>query len=160
MADFDAAKRKIESFLQDAGVEFEAHEHPLTYTAQATAEVEHIPGKTVAKVVMALADGQLIMTVLPAAHKLDMEKLKKALGAEDVRLAHEDEFAATFPNCDVGAMPPIGRLYGLTTYVDESLADDESIVFQAGTHKDSVRMKYEDFVKAVQPEVVDVAFRG
>lgn len=160
MGQVSPAKRRIEDFLREAGVDFESQEHPLAYTAQATAQVEHIPGKTVAKVVMALADGQLVMTVLPAPYRLDTAKLAALLNAKDVRLAHEDEFAGRFPDCDVGAMPPIGRMYNLTTYVDESLADDESIVFPAGTHTDTVRVKYADYVRAVEPQVVDIAFRG
>ena len=153
-------KRRIEGFLRDAGVEFESHKHPLTYTAQAVAEAEHVPGKTVAKVVMALAGGELVMTVVPAPYRLDLLKLAAALGTDDVRLAHENEFADRFAGCDVGAMPPIGRLYGVATFVDQSLAEDQYIVFQAGTHTDTIRLKYGDYVKVAEPTFADIIFHG
>lgn len=153
-------KQRLEAFLKEAGVPFEEHEHALAYTAQAVAEAEHAPGKTVAKVVMAVADDELVMFVLPAPYRLDTAKAAAELAVDELRLAHENEFKDTFPDCDVGAMPPFGRLYGLDTYVDEALAADEYILFQAGTHTDTIRTKYSDFAKVARPTVVDVAHRG
>ena len=153
-------KQRLVGFLKEAGVPFEEHEHQLAYTAQAVAEAEHVPGKTLAKVVIALADGELVMFVLPAPYRLDTEKAAAELGAAELRLAHENEFANRFPDCDVGAMPPVGKLYAMDTYVDKSLAEDEYIVFQAGTHTDTIRLKYADYARAAGPAVVDIAFRG
>jgi Ala-tRNA(Pro) deacylase len=119
-----------------------------------------VPGKTLAKVVMAIADNDLVMFVLPAPYRLDTKKAAAELDVDELRVAHENEFAGRFPDCDVGAMPPVGKLYEMDTYVDQSLAEDEYIVFQAGTHTDVVRVKYEDYAKAVKPVVVDIAHRA
>jgi Ala-tRNA(Pro) deacylase len=74
-------------------------------------------------------------------------------------LATEKEFAALFPDSELGAMPPFGNLYNLPVYVDTSLTEDEEIVFNAGTHVDTIRIKYKDFVKLVQPKVIEAAIR-
>jgi Ala-tRNA(Pro) deacylase len=132
----------------------------MAYTAQRVAESEHIPGKMVAKAVMVFADGQPVMLALPADYRVNFEKAAEVLGAKAVRLAHEDEFAATFPDCEIGAMPPLGNLYGLPVYVDRNLAEDETIVFQAGTHADTMSVKYADYERLVQPTVADLALHA
>jgi Ala-tRNA(Pro) deacylase len=100
---------------------------------------------------MIYLDASMAMLALPANLRVNLTKAAEALGSREVRLAHEDEFQAAFPDCDVGAMPPFGNLYRLKTYVDESLSDEETIVFNAGTHEDTVHMKYADFERLVQP---------
>ncbi len=127
--------------------------HPSAFTAQEVAAATHVPGKEFAKTVIVKADGRYVMVVLPASHKIEFEKLRRAIGAETVELASEEEFAELFPDCEVGAMPPLGNLYGLPVYVSSSLAEDEEIVFNAGTHTDVIRMKYSDFSRLVSPEV-------
>jgi Ala-tRNA(Pro) deacylase len=159
-ASTSAGNERLEAFLQNAGVRFETHSHPAAYTAQELAAVEHVPGLTVAKVVMVMAEGELAMAVLPAPYRLDTRKTAAALGVKDVRLATEDEFAPAFPGLDVGAMPPFGDFGNVPTYVDNSLTKDEYIVFQAGTHTDAIQMKYADYERLAQPIVVDIAFRG
>ena len=152
-------KERLEVFLRDAGAQFETHAHSPTYTAQEVAEVEHVPGITVAKVVMVMADGELAMMVLPAPYRLDTIKTAAVVGAKDVRLATEDEFSPAFPGLDVGAMPPFGDFCNVPTYVDESLAEDDYIVFQAATHTDAIRMKYADYAGVAQPIIADIAVR-
>jgi Ala-tRNA(Pro) deacylase len=151
-----SCREKLEAFLQEHSVPFEVHHHPLAYTAQRVAQAEHVSGRMVVKVVMAFADGKMVMLALPAHRNVNLAKAAELAGAKEIRLAHEDEFAAAFPDCDVGAMPPFGNLYGLPVYVDGALAEDETIVFNAGTHEDTIHMKYEAFQQLVQPVVGDL----
>jgi Ala-tRNA(Pro) deacylase len=153
------AKERLEDYLRKEGVPFQTHSHAPAYTAQEMAEVEKVPGLTVAKVVMVEADGQLAMTVIPAPYRLDTKKVKAVIGADNVRLAHEDEFSPAFAGMEVGAMPPFGDFGNVPTYVDKSLAEDEYIVFQAATHTDTIQMKYADYERIAQPIVADIAFR-
>jgi Ala-tRNA(Pro) deacylase len=111
----------------------------------------------VAKVVMVVADGELVMLVLPADLRADLSKVRTVLNARELWLADEPVFAPRFPDCDVGAMPPFGNLYDLPVYVDQTLAHNRTIVFQAGTHTDTIRIRYVDFAQLVKPIVVDIA---
>ena len=140
-------------YLRTNKVPYEVQHHPVAYTAQEIAERGHVSGKTLAKVVIVLADGNLVLLALPAPCTVDLDKVM--LEAKEVRLAHEDEFAAAFPGCEVGAMPPLGNLYGLPAYVDQTLAEHETIVFQAGTHADTISIKYADFGRLARPNVAD-----
>ena len=150
-------KDKLEAYLRDSQVPFQVQHHPVAYTAQRIAASEHIPGKMVAKVVIVLADGKSVMLALPASHRVNFPKAESALGAKEVRLAREEEFAAVFPDCPVGAMPPFGNLYNLAVFVDRALQEDETIVFQAGTHTDTMSLKYADFERLVHPTVAEFA---
>jgi Ala-tRNA(Pro) deacylase len=151
---------KLEAYLREQGVPFEKQRHTIAFTAQEVAASEHLPSQMVAKVVMVLADSDMVMLVLPASHRTDLTKVAAALGARDVRLASEHEFAAIFGDCDVGAMPPFGNLYGIPVYVDQTLTEDESIVFQAGTHTDTICMSYADYAYLVSPMIVEVVREG
>jgi Ala-tRNA(Pro) deacylase len=153
-------KDRLEAYLRDNQVPFQVQHHPPAYTAQEVAASEHIPGKLLAKVVMVFADGQLAMLALPAPHRVDPARAAAALGAKEVRLAQEAEFAAAFPDCEVGAMPPFGNLYGVPVYVDEALAEDETIVFRAGTHTDTMSLRYADFARLVRPATAGFAHRA
>ncbi len=113
-----------------------------------------------AKVVMVKADDQDVMTVLSAADKLSLNKLKNLIGAKEVRLASEEEFKALFPDCEVGAMPPFGSLYRVPFFVDMGLAENKFIIFNAGTHRESVKISYKDYAKIAQPEIVQFAAEG
>ena len=146
---------RLESYLRDNHVPFEVQHHARVYTAQEIAASEHIPGKVLAKVVMVKADDRIVMLALPASYRVHESTLGPVLGARDVRLAREDEFASTFPDCEVGAMPPFGNLYGVPVVVDKALAEDETIVVQAGTHTDTLSLKYRDFARLVQPTVAE-----
>jgi Ala-tRNA(Pro) deacylase len=147
---------QLEVYLREQGVPFKKQQHTIAFTAQDVAASEHLPSDMIAKVVMVYADGDMAMLVLPASHRTDLTKAAAALGAQDVRLASEHEFAEIFRDCDVGAMPPFGNLYGIPVYVDQTLTEDESIVFQAGTHTETIRMSYADYAYLVSPMIVDI----
>ena len=150
-------KDRLEGYLRENRVPFEAQHHPRAVPAQEVAASEHVPGKLLAKTEMVLADGKLTMLALPATHQVDLEKAAAALGAGEVRLAEEEEFEKSFPDCEVGAMPPFGNLYDVPVWVDETLAEDETIVFRAGTHTDTMSVKYADFERLVEPAVAEFA---
>ena len=152
-------ERGVETLLQERAVAYEARHHPPAFSAQRLAACEHVPGQMVAKVVIAFADERMLMLVLPAPANVNLMKLAEATETENVRLARENEFAAVFADCETGAMPPFGNLYGLPVLVDRSLAGDEQILFQAGTHTDTIRMRYADFAELVHPRVADLASR-
>src|SRR5437763_17218496 len=119
--------------LDENKVSYEILRHPEAVTAQRIAQAEHVKGRHHAKVVMVKSGAQHLMIVLPAEHLIDLEKLAKIVG-KDVALESEEEFESLFPDCAAGAMPPFGNLYGVPTYVDKSLAEEDYIVFEAGTH--------------------------
>lgn len=152
-----SCKRKLEDYLREHGVPYGSQHHARAITAQEVAAVEHVPGRMFAKTVMVVADDELAMLVLPAPHHVNPERAAEALGVGEVRLAGEDLFEETFPDCEVGAMPPFGNLYGVPVYVDESLAEDEEIVFRAGTHTDTMSVAYADFERLVGPKVLRFA---
>lgn len=148
---------KLETYLRENAVPFQVQHHPVAYTSQEVASKEHISGKFVAKVVIVVADGRKVMLVLPATLRVDFAKTAAAVGAKELRLAREDEFSTSFPECEVGAMPPFGNLYGLPVFVDRSLSEDETIIFQAGTHVDTMSVKYADFARLAQPTLTDLS---
>jgi Ala-tRNA(Pro) deacylase len=149
---------KLIEFLNQGKVRYEVLHHPEAFTAQELAALEHVKGKHHAKVVMVKADGDKLMAVLPADHRVDLEKLDKATGKRTA-LATEADFKALFPDCAVGTMPPFGNLYNLATYVDKSLAEDDYIVFEAGTHTDAIKMSYPDYERLAKPNVADFAVK-
>ncbi|MGB3633638.1 MAG: YbaK/EbsC family protein [Rubrobacteraceae bacterium] len=155
-----SCRERLETYLREERVPFQTQHHSRVFTAQEVAAAEHIPGKMLAKVVMVVADEKLVMLSLPAPYQVDLEKAREVLEDEEARLAEEKEFENTFPDCEVGAMPPFGNLYGVPIYVDESLAEDETIVFQAGTHTDTMSLKYDDFERLTQPTVVEFAHKN
>ncbi len=148
-------KERLEAHLRKSKVPFQVQHHPLAYTAQEIAASEHVPGKMLAKVVIVRADDAMVMLALPASHRVDLEKAGDVLGAKETRIAKEREFASAFPDCEVGAMPPFGNLYDLPVYVDKTLAEDDTIVIQAGTHTDTISLKYADYERLVKPAVAD-----
>jgi Ala-tRNA(Pro) deacylase len=148
--------KKLEAYLHEQRVPFKRQQHSVAFTAQEVAASEHLPDDMVAKVVMVFADADMVMLVLPASHHIDLTKVAVALGAKNAWLADEHEFATVFPDCDIGAMPPFGNLYDVPVYVDRTLTKDETIVFQAGTHTDTIRMGYANYARLVNPKVVDI----
>ena len=150
-------KRLIDC-LDGNKISYEILRHPEAVTAQRIAEAEHVKGRHHAKVVMVRSGSQHLMIVLPAEHLIDHEKLAKIVG-QDVSFESEQEFESLFPDCAVGAMPPFGNLYGVPTYVDKSLAEEDYIVFEAGTHTEAIRLSYRDYEKIVKPQVKDLAIK-
>jgi Ala-tRNA(Pro) deacylase len=150
---------KLREFLDNNKVPYEVVSHRQAFTAQEIAAVEHVPGKELAKVVILRSGAEFLMTVLPAPYRVDLDRAKTATGKKDVQLATEDEFKGLFPQCEPGAMPPFGNLFSLPVYVDQTLTRDEQIVFNAGTHTQTVKMKYADFARLVRPVVASFATR-
>jgi Ala-tRNA(Pro) deacylase len=150
---------KIFDYLDDSHVQYSVSEHPAAYSAQVVAAEEHERGRYVAKPVIVKADGNYIMCVLAAPHKLVFDKLRHCLGVQDVMMASEEEVRELFPDCEEGAEPPFGNLYGIRIIVDEALGCDDHIVFQAGSHDHAIHMKTEDYLLLVQPELADIAYR-
>jgi Ala-tRNA(Pro) deacylase len=149
---------QVTEFLDQAGVNYEVREHPPVFSAQGLAAVEHEHGKYVAKPVIVRADDRYLMCVLPAPHKIDLGRLKGQLEAESVELADEEEIGKLFPDCELGAEPPFGNLYDLSTVIEKSLEDDDHILFQAGTHGKAIRMDMADYRKLVEPKVLEFTF--
>jgi Ala-tRNA(Pro) deacylase len=144
--------------LNESKVRYEILHHPEAVTAQRIAQAEHVKGRHHAKVVMIKSGGERLMAVLPADHQIDLEKVGKVIG-KPASLDSEKEFKSLFPDCAIGAMPPFGNLYGLPTYVDKSLAAQDYIVFEAGTHSDAIKLSYRDYEKIVKPQVEDLAIK-
>ena len=151
-----AIPKQLIECLDENKVSYEILRHPEAVTAQRIAQAEHVKGRHHAKVVIVKSGDEHLMMVLPADHHIDLEKIEKAIG-KPVSLGKEQEFKSLFPDCAIGAMPPFGNLYGLPTYVDNSLAEQDYIVFEAGTHTDAIKMGYRDYEKIVMPEVKDLA---
>ena len=149
--------QRLKDYLDSQGVKYVTIKHSLAYTAQEIAASAHIPGDELAKTVMVKVDGNMAMVVIPASCKLDFGMLADAAGADKVELASEKEFKDMFPECEVGAMPPFGNLYNLEVYAAEKLAEDEEIAFNAGSHKELVKLPYADFHKLVEPKTVKCA---
>lgn len=146
--------KKLKDFLNDHKVKYVTIKHSTAYTTQEIAASAHIPGKEMAKTVIIKVDGKMAMAVLPASNKIDFALLKKSIGAKNIQLASEQEFEYTFPQCDVGAMPPFGNLYDMEVYVAESLTEDEEIAFNAGSHSELMKVAYKDFERLVNPKIV------
>jgi len=149
--------QRLKTYLRHHRVEFEVQYHPAAVTAQKVAATEHLPDKLMAKPVMVVADGRLTMLVLPASLRVDEARAASALDVYEIRLASEDEFTSTFLDCDIGAMPPFGNLYGIPVYVDNMLAEQDTITFQAGTHTTTINLHYADFERLARPLVADLA---
>lgn len=148
---------KLKRFLDHNEIKYRLISHPTTYTAQLTAASSHVPPDILAKTVMVIIDGVFAMAVVPAPKRVDLTALHSNIGAHIVRLASELEFKEKFPDCDAGAMPPFGNLYGMTVYLDEGVAAQKEIAFNAGTHTETVRMSCADFIRLVEPIVLKFA---
>lgn len=154
------AVKKLKEFLDENKVKYITISHSPAYTAQEMAAKAHVPGKEIAKTVLVKVDGKLVMAVLPGSFKINFENLKKVLGSDNVRLADEHEFIDKFPDCEVGAMPPFGNLYGVEVFVANSLAEDEEIAFNACSHSQLIKMSYSDYEKLVKPVRLDFAYQS
>jgi Ala-tRNA(Pro) deacylase len=149
--------QRLKKYLEESHIEYDAIHHAPAYTAQEIAAASHVKGKELAKTVVVKLDGELVLAVLPASARIDLELLKSTLGAEEAELAREEDFRGKFPGCEVGAMPPFGNLYGMKTFVSEELARDEQIAFNAGSHIELIRMDYRDFDRLVGATVLSFA---
>ena len=148
---------RLREFLDQHSVDYETIRHVRDVRARDTAEDTGTPRKDFAKTVFVRVDDEYAMAVLPATHYVSESRLRDSIGAREVRLASETEFAELCPDCDVGAAPPFGNLYGLHVYVSPVLAKDERITFNAGSHEDVIRMSFEDFRRLVAPDLAPMA---
>jgi len=154
------ALEKLTNYLDKKGIKYVVVRHSKAFTAQEVAASAHIPGKDMVKTVMVKVDDDIKMIVLPSTHDVDFKAIKDTFDAENVELATEAEFEDMFPDCELGAMPPFGNLFDMDTYVAEVLTEDEEIAFNAGTHKEVVKLNYKDFEDLVNPEIVPIAVRA
>lgn len=146
--------RKLKEFLDNHEIKYVAINHSRAYTAQEVAASAHVPGDTLAKTVMVNIDGRMSMAVVPAPQMVHMRQLGEAIGANTVELASEQDFKEKFPECDVGAMPPFGNLYGMDVFVEEDLTKHKEIVFNAGSHTQLIKLSFEDFKRLVEPKIL------
>src|SRR4051794_19216925 len=144
---------QLQSYLDRMGVWYHLSHHSKTYTAADLAQAEHISGDHVIKPVLVQADGRFVLCALPASYRIDLNRLREMLHADRVGLADENKLQEVFPDCEIGAEPPIGFLYGLPTMMDEALCKDDRVTFQAGSHEASVTMRMEDYRRIAQPEL-------
>ena len=142
---------RLREFLEASGVKYLTIPHRQAYTAMEVAESAHVPGKEMAKTVIVDVDGRLAMAVLPATKHVNVEHLRRSVGAQHVGIAKEGAFRSDFPGCEVGAMPPFGNLFNMEVLVDPKLAEDDEIAFNAGTHSEVLKMAYKDFDRLVHP---------
>ena len=145
---------RLHRLLDESHVDYQTIAHAPTYSAQQTAAAAHVPGRELAKAVIVDIDGKLAMVVQNAASMVSLGRVKAATGARDVHLASEQEFREWFPDCELGAMPPFGNLYGMEVFVTEALTKDEEIAFNAGSHTELIRLRYGDFARLAHPIVV------
>ncbi|MEX0884843.1 MAG: YbaK/EbsC family protein [Phycisphaeraceae bacterium] len=153
------SSNRLLPYLDQHDIEYELIHHRLDYSAQRAAADTHTPGRAFAKAVILDVGGQPVMAVVPAPEKIDLGKASQALGAE-VKLVDESTLARIFPDAEVGAEPPFGNLYDLPVYVSPHLVDDESITFNAGSHQQAVRMRWEDYERMVHPQVADLTYEA
>jgi Ala-tRNA(Pro) deacylase len=149
--------KQLKEFLDSHHVKYVTKTHPVAYTAQEIAFLAHVHGREFAKTVIVRIDGALAMAVLPASYQVDLALLKTAANGKKIGLASEGDFRDRFPECELGAMPPFGRLYGMPVFVEESLTKDKEIAFNAGTHRELIRLSYDDLARLVQPKVARFA---
>jgi len=147
---------RIEQYLKQQGVRYEVLHHARAFTAQRIAQAEHIPGKMQVKVVMLRSGDQFCMAVLPAVAHVDVAAFSKVVG-KPCKLATETEFKDLFPDSEIGAMPPLGSFYMLPVYADDLLEEDDQIVMQAGTHTESVRIAWDDYLRLERPTLAQIS---
>jgi Ala-tRNA(Pro) deacylase len=147
---------RVQGFLEGSQIPYEVLAHSLAFTAQGVAHASHVSGWQMAKVVVVRPfSGPPLMAVLPASCRLDLKHFEEISGFRDLTLVPEMEMHDVFPDCETGAMPPFGNLYGMPVFVDTHLAREREMVFQAGNHRESVRLRWTDFERAVHPTVAD-----
>ncbi len=147
---------KIQNLLDKNSVKYTIIIHSPAFTAQEIAASSFISGKELAKSVILNINGDIVMAVLPAARRLDFRQLKKYFETDEINLASESEFHNIFPECKTGAMPPFGNLYDIKTYVCKGFGGQKYITFNAGNHRELVRMKYACYEKLVTPVPIEM----
>lgn len=144
-------------YLNSNKIEFQVLEHDPAFSAHDVAVTTHIPESVMAKAVLIRIEERYWMAVLRADQRINQQLIKRTFAARNVHLAHEEDLGMLFPDCQIGAMPPFGNLYGLPVLVEEGLAEDEEIVFNACTHTKAIRMKFKDFRRLAKPVIAGFA---
>jgi Ala-tRNA(Pro) deacylase len=150
---------KLKEYLKDHNVQYEIIHHPIAYSSTQTAHLAHVHGYEMAKPVMVKIKGKLVMVVMTANQKVNLSLLKALYETQDVELALESEFVTKFDDCEMGAMPPFGNLYGFEEIISDDLTRDDEIFFNAGTHTELIKMKFRDFEKLVHPRIINFKFK-
>ena len=148
----------LKKFLDDNDIQYVTIIHSQAFTAQKIAASAHIPGKELAKTVIVKIDGKMAMAVLPGSFRIDMKILQEVTGSQNIDLATEEEFKAMFPECETGAMPPFGNLYDMDVFVAASLAEDNEIAFNAGSHTELIKMSFADYKNLVNPHIMTFSY--
>jgi Ala-tRNA(Pro) deacylase len=143
----------LKSYLDQMGLRYRWSQHSEAFTSPALARREHVPQEAVVKPVLVKADGEFLLCALPASYRIDIDRLRMELGAEQIQLADEADLKTVFGDCETGAEPPVGWIYGLTTLMDDSLFEDPHVTFQAGTHRDAVTMSFLDYYRLARPSI-------
>lgn len=146
---------KVREFLDLHLVRYVSIRHSPAFTAAEVAQSAHVSGRDFAKTVIVVIDDEMVMVVLPASRRVLLNDLREMLDTTHLRLATEAEFRDRFPDCELGAMPPFGNLYGMRVYVSSLLAEEKEIAFNAGTHTEIIQLAYADFDRLVKPTVLD-----
>jgi Ala-tRNA(Pro) deacylase len=146
--------RKLKEFLDQEGIKYVSIKHSPAYTAQEVAQSAHVTGREFAKAVIVKLDGEMAMAVLPANKKIVLQDLRDITGSDQIKFATEEEFKQRFPECETGAMPPFGNLYGMEVFVAEALAHNEEIAFNAGSHTEIIKLSFRDFEHLVRPTIL------
>ena len=150
--------QKLTEFLDANRVKYATISHSAAYTAAEVAQSAHIKGRHLAKSVILKADDRFLIMVVPASHRVDLDALKQVIGADDLELSSEKEFKDLFPTCELGALPPFGKLYGLDVYVADCLAGERLVSFCAGTHSELIQMEFKDFQRLAEPKMTSQGF--
>jgi len=148
-----AIPQRIRDYLDSQDVPYEPIHHSQAFTGQEVAHSLHMSGKRLAKAIVLAGDGKPVMAIIPASHRLNFQEFRAALEADRLEMLPEGELVKLFPDCDLGAIPPFGNLYGLGVWVERTVSDAEDVVFCAGTHEDCLRMRYSDFTKLTKPRL-------
>ena len=149
--------RALRSFLKEHHIKHRTIVHPSAYTAQQLAHVQHVKGEDILKVVLLKSGDQYVMALLPACYKVDFTGMKKRLGVQELRLGTEEEIRKLFPDCEIGAIPPVAELYHLKLYADESLKKNKDVLFSAGTHREAMRVNFKELAKWIKPTFGKIA---
>ncbi|MFA5327584.1 MAG: YbaK/EbsC family protein [Prolixibacteraceae bacterium] len=151
--------KKLKAFLDENNVKYLTISHSMAFTSQDIAASAHVSGKEFAKTVLIKINGEMAMAVLPASYHVDFDRLKHIFGTKNVTLATEPEFKDRFSECELGAMPPFGNLYGMAVYMAEVLTQNKEIAFNAGSHTELIRLSLEDYERLVQPRIFKFSWK-
>ena len=148
---------KLQPYLDRMGIHYQMLRHDTTYSAQGLARAEHISGHRVIKPVLVQADGQFVLCAVPASSRIDLAELGRELGVKEMKLADEQAMARIFEDCELGAEPPVGAIFGLPTVMDDSLTEQDSVTFQCGSHDEAITIALEDYRRLAQPGIAHFA---